>query len=311
MSDQASHSPETQEIQMDAETESIYESFGINPTEKKEIEMPTIPEPTDPAIGQVEEDKPKTALKAKYNGEEIDVPEDQVKELVEKGMNLDKVRSQKTEYEKSLDRVAKLQGYKDHADLIANLDQLEAQQQKQKEQAFDEMQENMLYQLELNGISREDAVAWLEQHPTFQEAKALKESQQQSQQQQQVTSKWQALYDRYPHLLDDAQAFNRGEMPSFFNDEMRSRVDRGYDPLDAFELAHGTEMKQEMQNKTKKQAEQSVIKQMQLGTRGFTEQGAAEPDESDLLPAQVALAESFGVKPENVRKQQKLINNRR
>lgn len=319
MSEQASHSPETQElpVQQDSDTEALYASFDLRqPAEKKEIEFPVVDEPTDPATGQDEETETQTSaktLRVKFNKEEVEVPEDQIPEYVQRGLALEKERERREKNDKLLQEAAKLLGLDslDETAIERVRNERLQQQQQQQADAYNQLRAELREQAEDAGLDPDKVEAWLDNHPDVKEAKALKEQQQLQSQQQQVMSKWDALYKKYPHLADESQAFTRGEIPSFYTDEMKSRVERGYDPLDAYELAHGTEMRTEMQTKTKKQAEQQVLKQIQLGTRAFSDQGSPEPEENDLLPAQLALAEMFGVKPEGVKKQQKLIQSRR
>jgi hypothetical protein len=109
-------------------------------------------------------------------------------------------------------------------------------------------------------------------------------------------------------LVESSKAFDRGETPDFFTPEMQDRVKRGYDPLDAFELAH----RDTLAAQTKKSAEQSLIKQVQLGGRGHVnQQTATPPDEGSVTPYQQALAEEFGVSVKEVQRQNQLLKNRR
>jgi predicted NUDIX family phosphoesterase len=67
-----------------------------------------------------------------------------------------------------------------------------------------------------------------------------------------------------------------------------------------------------LSTQTRKATEQKLIKQQQLGMRGHVnEQSATPPDEGSLLPAQVSLAEEFGVSLKGVQRQNQLIKSRR
>ncbi|CAM4098335.1 hypothetical protein L1N85_10720 [Paenibacillus alkaliterrae] len=328
--DQASQSLETPiEVERDADTEALFDSFGLAPkqAEKKDIEFPKMDEPTDPAIDQ--EDDPEVKMdeeteekptdtrkyKIKYNKEDVEVEESQVPELLEKGMALDKTRAKLTEQQKAMDEVAQLQGYKDHAELIANLPKLREQHQQKEQEAYNQLRTDLREQAEDAGLDPDKVEAWLDNHPLMKEAAQTKREReneraerQRQEDEQARQSKWSELYQKYPHLVDDSQAFTRGEEPQFFTAEMKSRIERGYDPIDAFELAH----RDTLSAQTKKSAEQKIIKQQQLGMRGHVnEQTATPPDEGSLLPAQIALAEEFGVNIKGVQRQNQLLKSRR
>lgn len=75
-------------------------------------------------------------IKVKYNKEERFVPEDEVPNWVQKGLNYDKVseKAQQAErYQQSLDRIAKFYGYPDHDSYMAALEQAEMDKRIQEE----------------------------------------------------------------------------------------------------------------------------------------------------------------------------------
>lgn len=315
------------EVERDADTEALYESFGMpaQKQEKKDVEFPNMDEPTGEPLTMEEENEvdpeeppaaaDKRTIKVKYNGEDKEIGEDEAPTLIQKGMNYDKVQQKLTEQQQAMDEVAQLQGFKDHADLIANLPKLREQQQQKEQDDYQALRDDLRAQAEDAGLDPDRVEAWLDNHPLMKEAvrdKQVREAEQlqrtQEEIKQQTTSKWQLLYQKYPHLLEDGQAFSREERPNFFTDEMKSRYERGYDPIDAFELAHqGT-----LATQTKKAAEQSLIKQQQLGFRGqVNSQTATPPDEASLLPVQMSLAEEFGVSVKGVQRQNQLLKSRR
>lgn len=317
----ASQSDESPTIEKDPITEALFSQFDLKPkSTKKEIKFPDANEllKVDPAIDQKLEEVPaeaKKSVKVKYNKEEIEIEEGKVPELLQKGLALDKERERKNELEKNLDRAAKLQGFKDHAEYAANLDRLEQQQQQKKQDDLDLMRKDLLDQLEANGIDREKAEAFIENHPLIKQSKeAIAKDAERSQQdaqaktREQMNKSWQELYTRYPELVEDSEGFATGAEVKFFTPEMKSRIERGYDPVDAYELAH----KDKLQTVNRKQAEQSAIKAQQLGTRAAATNGTAQiPDEPTLLPQQIALAQEFGVSVKGVIQHQKLLDSRR
>lgn len=309
----ANHSEESPEIQMDAETEAIYSSFGLAPkAEKKEIEFPTVTE--EPETEEVDEPAPTTVqeqptkgIKVKYNGEEKLVSDDEAPTLIQKGMNYDKVQSRLQEQQNALDEVAVLQGFKDHEDLIANLPKLREQQQKQRQTELDNLKAEMLDELEVSGVSREKAEQYIDNHPLFKAGREALESQRVADQKAAESERWGELYKKYPNLWEDVQKSN-GAPVEWFSGEFERMVQEGNRPLLVYEHL----FRDQIQAKTKKDTEQKLIKQQQLGARAQVEgSGAPEPEANDLLPEQRALAELYGVSEKGVKQQQKMIQNRR
>jgi hypothetical protein len=309
----ANHSEESPEIQTDAETEAVYASFGLTPkAEKKEIEFPVVnddpkPEETEDSEPTTVQEKPAKGIKVKFLGEEKEVPEDEAPTWIQKGMNHDRLQEKLSEQQKALDEVAVLQGFKDHADLIANLPKLREQQQKQRQTELDNMKADMLDQLEANGIDREAAEKWIENHPTFKAGREALENQRVADQKAAESERWGELYKKYPNLWEDVQKSN-GAPVEWFSGEFERMVQEGNRPLLVYEHL----FRDQIQAKTKKDTEQKLIKQQQLGARAQVEgSGAPEPEANDLLPEQRALAELYGVSEKGVKQQQKMIQNRR
>lgn len=138
MSEVASQSEETQETEVNEESQALRESFGVATTE-----VETIDEVEEtPAI---EEPKPESKKRiVKFNKEDREIDESEVDELLQKGLVLDKERDRKTELEKHLDRVAKLAGFDNQADYIANLDKIEQDQQQQKEDEYTTLESELV-----------------------------------------------------------------------------------------------------------------------------------------------------------------------
>lgn len=311
MSDQtASHSGEAQETAIQA----AREAFGLNTPE--DVQTPTEGQQqaqndqssegeSSPAIEKQE--SPQRMIKVKHNKQdvEVDVSDDKLPEYVQKALALDKERERKTEYEKNLDRVAKLQGFNDHADLVANLDRLEQEAKQREQDKFADLRQSLRDEAEYSGIDVEKLDAWLDNHPLLQQAKqVLNEREQAEQERNQQTAaeqwqtKWQDLYTAFPDLTESAKAFGDGNVPDWYTPDMQARIERGYDPLDAYQLAH----RDKLQAQTKKQAEQKAIKDQRLGLRSQVESTAAadlEPEVPDNLATAFAM---FGLDPRAAKK---------
>lgn len=330
MSEIANQSEEVQPQEtFDAETEAVYAAFDLPaPKEQKEIDVQFPDVNSDPATTEepptTEEQPPadgeaKRTLRLKYNGEEKEVDEEEARTLAQKGMNYDKVQQKLQEQQQALDEVAQLQGFKDHAELLAQLPRLREQQQKQKESEFQNLRSQLVEEYESYGYDPSKLEAYLDNHPILQEANRILESQQQltiKSQQDQTLSRWNELYSMLPEGAEKPDLyfspegtlmFNSPTVPTWYNSDIQSKIERGYDPVDAFQIANMGNMTAQ----AKKQAEQRTIKEQQLGVRAQVEKsGAADADPNDLLPAQVQLAELFGVPIEEVKRQQKLISRR-
>ncbi|MEN1985882.1 hypothetical protein [Paenibacillus hubeiensis] len=309
----ASHSEEEQGQQEHTSEEEIrayYEAFGIEYPQSEdpkgddlEEEHEDDPEPgEDPAIDPAPGTEVK-GLQVKYNGQETLVPDDQVRDYVEKGMNYDKIKGRNQQYEAALDRLARQQGYKDHADLMANLDQIEqAAAQKQKDQ-FDSLQQNLREEALNAGIDPDALDQYLEQHPLLQQARELIQQSEQAQalqtqqaEQQQQVEAWEAFFRKYPALANEVS--EDGTSAPWLTPDMQARIQRGYDPIDAYELVH----RDTLTAQTRKQAEQAFIKNQRLNKRSQVETnppGSLEPQAPQELRSAFAM---FGLDPAGAQK---------
>lgn len=308
-----SHIDEPQDGTAVAEIASARALFGL-----PEIETPQEPDdqPADDADlddddatqdEDVEEQpRDKNGRYVKYNKEDRFVPEDEYDPLLRKGLNYEKVEGRAKTYESALDRVAKLQGYKDHADLLANIDTMEEQRLQQEKNQFDQLTEHLRQSAYEAGIDPEALDQWLDNHPLIKEAKeaaSYRETERQRQaeeaQKQQEVEGWQKLFAKYPSLSEQIEEDEAGNTTApFLNEEMLSRIKRGYDPLDAYELANRGNLAQEAKKKT----EQQILKQQRLNKRASVETAAAakqEPEASKELTDAFAL---FGLPPEAAKK---------
>lgn len=303
----ASHSDESQVSEKEAAVKDAFEAFGIEieeETGESDEQQEEKAEEEAPAIEQKTE--PKT-IKVKHNKEEIevDVSDDKLPEYVQKALALDKERERKSEYEKSLDRVAKLQGYKDHAELVANLDRIEHERAQAKEREFEELEKSFFDELVDVGLDEQKARDYIDKHPLLAEARALKTERAEAQQkeqaqtiQQQTRVKWDEFYSAYPELVESSQVFKEGRTPEWFTPEMQSRIERGYDPKDAYELAHKSTIMQQ----TAKKSEQKAIKDQMLGKRSQVETNTTPNNEPVVSPALATAFSMFGLNPSAAKK---------
>lgn len=306
----ASHSEEAHGQQVsEEEVREYYSAFGIeypedeNPdgSEGKEDED-DLEEEQDPAIDPTNDPEVK-GLQVKYNGQDTLVPDEQVKDFVEKGMNYDKIKGRNQQYEEALNRLARQQGYKDHADLIANLDQIEQAAVKRQKDQFDLLQQSLREEAQNAGIDPEVLDQYLEQHPLLQQARTLVDQSEKDQstrqvqaEQQKLVEGWEALFRKYPDLANEVS--DDGTAAPWLTQDMHNRIQRGYDPIDAYELVH----REALAAQTKKQAEQTFIRQQRLNKRSQVEinpPGSLDPQAPEELRSAFAM---FGLDPKAAQK---------
>ncbi|MDK8193767.1 hypothetical protein QP794_27165 [Paenibacillus sp. UMB7766-LJ446] len=309
----ASQSEEGQEQERHSEEEiqAYYEAFGIEypgtdePGDKNEDldEDPDIdPGDEDPAIDPATAAEIK-GLQVKYNGQETLVPDEEVRSYVEKGMNYDKIKGRNQQYESALDRLAQQQGYKDHAELLDNLDQIEQAAVQKRKDDFDGLEQSLREDAMSAGIDPDVLDQYLKQHPLLQQAQELIQQseqsqtnrQQQAEQQQQVEA-WESFFRKYPDLAKEVS--EDGTSAPWLTQDMQARIQRGYDPVDAYELVH----RDKLSAQTRKQAEQTFIKNQRLNKRSQVETnppGSLDPQ----APRELRDAFSaFGLDPKTAEK---------
>ncbi|KQY87073.1 hypothetical protein ASD24_26725 [Paenibacillus sp. Root52] len=309
----ASQSEEGQEQERHSEEEiqAYYEAFGIDypgtdePGDKDEDldEDPDIDSgDEDPAIDPAKPADIK-GLQVKYNGQETLVPDEEVRGYVEKGMNYDKIKGRNQQYESALDRLAQQQGYKDHAELLDNLDQIEQAAVQKRKDDFDGLQQNLRDEAVNAGIDPGVLDQYLKQHPLLQQAQELIQQSEQAQtqrsqqtEQQQQVEAWESFFRKYPDLANEVS--EDGTSAPWLTQDMQSRIQRGYDPIDAYELVH----RDKLSAQTRKQAEQSFIKNQRLNKRSQVETnppGSLDPQAPQELRAAFA---AFGLDPAGAEK---------
>lgn len=294
---------------VDRAMDDVFTAFGIEKDEEKSVNDKT------PAKEDVKTE-PKVE-KVKHNKAEVEVDISTTEKLhdhLQRSLALDKERERKTELEKNLDRAAKLNGYADHAAYVADFDNIEKQQQQKEQNAHSELLADLRQQSEDAGLDADKVEQWLSNHPLVKESEKIKqerenerlERQQQESQQQNLT-KWKEMYEdprvlaAFPDIVQDSEAFTRNETPNFFTPEMKSRIEKGYDPLDAMLLTHADKIQQH----SKKITEQRIIKEQQLGLRSRVETNSA-PDNEPKVPDAIANAfEAFGLPADSAKKYMK------
>jgi hypothetical protein len=306
----ASHSEDTPQDDYQTAVTDAFAAFGLDtPSDSagsSESQQDTLDvEQSNPPAK--EETTPAKTIKVKHNKEEIevDVSDDKLPEYVQKALALDKVRGKQTELEKNLERAAKLNGFDKTEDYLANLDRLEQEAQQRQQDQFKDMRAQLREDAEIAGLDPDRVDAWLDNHPLLQEAnKAIQAGQKNEQErvkqeiEQQSLAKWNELYEAYPDLVESSKAFEDEGAPEWFTPEMQAKINRGYDPIDAYESAH----KSNIIRQSKEQGKRQAIKEQRLGLRSQVETESSadlEPEVPDGLASAFSL---FGLPKESAKK---------
>lgn len=194
------------------------------PEQTEQTEVPT-PQ-TEPVVKE-EVDAPKSE-KPENMGEiitrEAERRAAKVREEYEK--KLEEIRRE-NEY---LDKIARLNGFRDRHEYKKWVDEQEHRERIERE-ALKLGIDPDAYMQHFEPVAKE--VEELKKKlATYEEKLTEKEMQERNQQ------LWGELYEAYPHLLEDAKAWEKGETPSFYTEKMQKYLEKGYDPIDAYELAH-------------------------------------------------------------------------
>ena len=310
MSEQSgSQTVESQEPQEQA-IQDAFSAFGLDThTEQSEASQGRLEQQTDEQIDTpaTVDDKPAKTIKVKHNKEEIevDVSDDKLPEYVQRSLALDKERERKSELERNLDRAARLAGFENHAEYVANFDRLEQAAKQQKEDAHNSMLQQLRQEAEDNGLDPENVEAYIKNHPLLQEAQRTIIERQRAEVENKIAQaeqlkrqQWGELYSAFPDLAESSSVFSEGGTPEWFTSDMQSMIDQGYHPLHAYKLSHMDKLTAQ----TRKQAEQKAIKDQRLGMRSQVEtQGSAdlEPEVPESMTSAFAM---FGLDPKSARK---------
>ena len=306
MSEVVSHNDDvqTQEIPLEDRVSGALELFGVTPSGEKET---ATNESEEKEIEQEEEvpviEQPTNVRKVKYNKQEVEVPEEQVDELLQKGLALDKVREKQSEAEKALQRAAKLAGYEKVDDYLKNLDNIEKEAVKQKQDHLTDLRNQLREEAENAGLDPQRVDEWLDNNPLLAEARKVldreeqeREAIKQRQAEEMNIKGWEALFQKYPTIADEMD--EEGQSAPWLTPEMVERIKRGYDPIDAYELVH----RDKLVSSEKEKARQDVLKQQRLNKRAAVEGNVTgEPD--DGVPDSVKGAFAmFGLDPSQAKK---------
>ncbi|WP_138752767.1 hypothetical protein [Paenibacillus sinopodophylli] len=298
-----------QQDDQQAAISSAFEVFGLDvPDEQQDALEANQNDVTGQGEPPAKEDTtPAKTIKVKVDKEEreFDISDEKLPEYVQKAYALDKVRGKQTELERNLERAAKLNGFDKTDDYLANLDRMELEAQQRQHNNFKDLRDQLREEAEDAGLDPVKLDAWLDNHPLLQEANKAILSRQNEQEERnrndvqlQTASKWNDLYTTYPDLAESSKAFGEGGTPDWFTPEMQSRIERGYDPKDAYELAH----RNTLTAQTKKQMEQKAIKDQRLGLRAQVETEGRAESEAEVPPELASAFSMFGLDPKAAKK---------
>ncbi|MFW5438112.1 hypothetical protein [Paenibacillus apiarius] len=312
--DIATHSEEVTEQgqpahpEADEQNQSMKDAYAVFGLEYPQEEPADEPQDDHPPIDEAPEDEqPKRGITVKHNKEEVFIDEEKIPEYARKGLNYEKVEGRAKQYQEALDRIAKQQGFKDHAELVANLDRVEQEAIQRKQEQFEVHKQRMREEAENAGLDPEAVEQYLENHPMLNQAREVLERESQAQdirkqeeEQQRQTLGWEALFRKYPKLAEETS--EDGSEAPWLTTAMKERISRGYDPTDAYELVH----RESIIADERKRAEQSTLKQQRLNKRASVEKDTSaklEPQAPDELTAAFAI---FGL---DTKKAQKYTKN--
>lgn len=220
---------------------------GVEETPVIEQEQVTTEEPTNEGQDSPPQEEPR-GIKVKYNKEERFVPEDEVPNWVQKGLNYDKVseKAQQAErYQQMLDRTARFYGYDNHEDYMAALEQAEMdkriQEEAEKLGVDEEVIRNHLqplnqkvseYERQLNELKEAEAFRQVENQLASMEKDA----------------------EKYP------------DFAKYKNDVINIAASRGYTLEDAYKIA----TYEERVNTARLQAQQEAVRNLQKNADSAT-----------------------------------------
>lgn len=276
----------SEDVQQD-EVQSALEMFDLLPNEPEQVEEPeieeTVTEEEPPAIVE-----PTNVRKVKFNKSEVEVKEEEIDDLLQRGLALDKERERKEQYESALKRAAKLAGYDDVNKYLTELDTIEQQAIQHKSNEIDTMKQQMLQEYADAGFDPAQLEAFIDNHPLIANAKAINEREQaaldaqKAQESEQAKLQgWQDLFTKYPTLAESMSEDGRAE---WFTPELEAKVERGYDPIDAYESLHRNTITAE----ERRIAEQNVLKQQRLNKRAALGSDSLPADNEPAVPKELS-----------------------
>lgn len=259
---------------------------------------PDADDETPPAIEEA-----KNVRKVKFNKQEVEIPDDKIEEYLQKGLALEKERERKNEAEKALQRAAKLFGYNNVDDYLANLDKIEQDAvQKQKDQ-FSQLKQRLREDAEENGLDGDLLEQFLDNHPLLQQANEVLAQQEKEQDlirereaQQNNVKAWEVFFEKYPNLAEEI-GDDITQAP-WITPDFIEKINRGYDPIDAYEIIHRDAIIAE----ERKRAEQAVKKQNRLNKRAKVEGNVPSEHEEEVPENIKGVFQEFGLDPRTAKK---------
>ncbi|EJW14449.1 hypothetical protein M5X00_29965 [Paenibacillus alvei] len=290
--------------QADEHQQSMKEAFASFGLDYQQEELAAESEGEHPPIDREPEDEQpeRKGITVKHNKEEVFIDEDKIPEYARKGLNYEKIEGRAKQYESALDRIARQQGFKDHSELVANLDRIEQEAIQRQHDQFEQYKKQMREEAENAGLDPEAVEQYLENHPMLNQAKEVLERESQAQairkqeeEQQRLLQGWEDLFRKYPQLAEQTGEDGKAD---WMTPEMERRIKRGYDPIDAYELVHRDSIIAD----ERKRAEQSTLKQQRLNKRVQVE-GAGGTDLEPQAPPELAAAFAmFDIDPKKAQK---------
>ena len=307
MSEVTSHSNEAQEEQKglsDEQLAEVMQSLGYAPkTQEKADQEPETEQDEDDEEDAPAKEEPKAVRKVKYNKKEVEIEEDKIDEYLQKGLALDKERERREKSEKALERSAKAAGYDSVEAYIADLDNIEAKATQKQQDAFKELKAKLREEAEENGMDPELFEKFLDEHPLLQQANEVlskqekeREAAKQREAEQANVKAWEQLFTKYPDLHE--QMSEDGASAPWMTEDFISRINRGYDPVDAYELLN----KDAIREREREMTRQQVLKQNRLNKRAKVEGNGNSPVEDDVPDNIKAAFAAFGLDPKTAKK---------
>lgn len=307
MSEVTSHSNEAQEEQKglsDEQLAEVMQSLGYAPkTQEKADQEPETEQDEDDEEDAPAKEEPKAVRKVKYNKKEVEIEEDKIDEYLQKGLALDKERERREKSEKALERSAKAAGYDSVEAYIADLDNIEAKATQKQQDAFKELKAKLREEAEENGLDPDLLEKFLDEHPLLQQANEVlskqekeREAAKQREAEQANVKAWEQLFTKYPDLHE--QMSEDGASAPWMTEDFISRINRGYDPVDAYELLN----KDAIREREREMTRQQVLKQNRLNKRAKVEGNGNSPVEDDVPDNIKAAFAAFGLDPKTAKK---------
>lgn len=276
-----SHSEDVQQDEVQSAL-AMFDLLPNEPDQETETEE-TETEEEAPAI-----EPPTNVRKVKFNKSEVEVKEEEIDDLLQRGLALDKERERKEHYESALKRAAKLAGYDDVNTYLTELDTIEQQAIEHKSNEIDALKQQMLQEYEDAGLDPAQLEAYIDNHPLFQKSKeitqreqAALDAQKAQESEQAKLQGWQDLFTKYPTL---AESMSEDGKADWFTPELEAKVARGYDPIDAYELVNRNTITAE----ERRIAEQNVLKQQRLNKRAALGSDSLPADNEPAVPKELS-----------------------